>query len=91
MFQNIEVKRKNGNTIEKWEFYFSDYTLYLDRYFLGKITPPKKITTTLQYYDRTSPRDSNITKEAVPLPEDVKSEAIKIVADKITVKKWDRN
>ena len=65
--------------------------MYLDKYSFGTITPPKRIPTNVQYYDRISPRDSDITKEEVPIPEDVKAEAIKIITDKITVKRWDRN
>ena len=91
MFIRIEVQRKNQTLHQTWEFTVIDHSLYLDKYRLDEVIPPKRKGENIDYYNRLSDRDSNLHLDNVPLPEDVKEEALKQYISKITVKKWDRN
>ena len=95
MFGRIEVKRidKNpeSNIHQEWTFVLIEETLYLDLYRCDEVVPPKRKGRNIDFYNRLSQRDSNVHLEHVPLPEDVKEEALKLYVAKLSVKKWDRN
>jgi hypothetical protein len=95
MYVNITVKRIENygfirpNIHQEWTFTFIDETLYLNIYRCDEVMPPKRKGRNLIRYNRLADRDSNVTLENVPLPEDVKEEALKTFMSKISVKKWD--
>lgn len=75
------VKRKNGDIQQEWSFTLINQTLILDRY-------SQRRYETVKHYDRIYKRNNNITEEAIPLPDDVKKEALEQYISQITVKKW---
>jgi hypothetical protein len=83
------VKRNNGEIRQEWSFYLIDQTLILDRYSqLEKVAGSQRRYETVKHYDRIYKRNNNITEEAIPLPDDVKKEALEQYISQITVKKW---
>jgi hypothetical protein len=83
------VKRKNGDIQQEWSFTLINQTLILDRYSqLEKVAGSQRRYETVKHYDRKYKRNNNITEEAIPLPDDVKKEALEQYISQITVKKW---
>lgn len=83
------VKRKDGDIQQEWSFTLINQTLILDRYTqLEKVAGNQRRYETVKHYDRLYKRHNNITEAEIPLPEDVKKEALEQYISQITVKKW---
>jgi len=83
------VKRKNGDIQQEWLFTLINETLFLDTYKqLQKVVGSQRQYETVLYYNKSFKRDNNITEAEIPLPDDVKKEALEQYISQITVKKW---
>ena len=98
----VERNHPDGLQREVWRFIHidnhSDVTLYLDVYSCQsrptkrhnwKINPATRDKPS-PHYSRLNHRDSGLTLEQVPLPEDVAQEAKEQFVSGVVVKKWDR-
>lgn len=74
----------------KWLFWFhgGDTTIYLDSYHFYRRNTKRHAFKAVEWYTRLDQRNNTLKEENVPLPDDVKTAALKIFTDKITVKKW---
>lgn len=83
------VKRNNGDIQQEWYFTLIESTLILNAYKqLQKVVGSQRQYETVLYYNRSYKRENTITEEAIPLPEDVRKEALEQYISQITVKKW---
>lgn len=83
------VKQIDELTQEVWNFWFNNGNLYLDRYFLKKREDKKKrVYRNIKTYDRIFSRNNNIEEDEVPLPEEIKQEALRLFTSNIKVLKW---
>lgn len=84
---DITHSSKDGLLIERWKFYLSGTNLILNTYFKGERKTKRHSYQPLHSYNRIMSRDSTIKVDDIPLPEDVKQEAIDIIISKLEVKK----
>jgi hypothetical protein len=86
----VRVLRSTENQVSDWSFYMDDssFTLYLDTFTVSTRESRRHRFKPVTHYHRLLSRDSNIAEDAVPLPDDVKAEAIASVTDQLCVKKW---
>lgn len=83
------VKQIDELTQEVWNFCFINGNLYLDSYFIKKRENNKKrVYRCIKNYDRIYSRNNNITEDEVPLPEEIKQEALRLFTSSIKVLKW---
>jgi hypothetical protein len=93
MYYRIEIdhEAENSLTSTRWVFWFDDSTLWLDGYYEFARASKRHKFLTSRCYTRTDRRNSTMTVEEAPLPDDVKAEALKKFVDQITVQKWNKS
>lgn len=74
-------------TIEEWAFRLNDENLVLHRYTLQTKQSKRHKFITSELYHRTYPNKSTLKVEDVPLPEDIKRQALEAFVAKISVVK----
>lgn len=75
---------------KEWRFWLYNFVLFLDSYTEFKKEKGKRKFVVEKNYDRIYTRGSKIKLEDVPLPEDVKKEAIEKFSALLTVQKWEK-
>lgn len=83
----IEQESPDKLSSEIWEFIVIESKILLDSYFLYNKASKRHKPQRAGYYNRIRERDSTISKDVVPLPENIMIEALKEYVSKLTVSK----
>jgi hypothetical protein len=73
--------------LESWSFCLIDNVLVLDSYIISVKEKGKRKYKIIKQYDRLYRRDSTLTIDEVPFPEDVQIDAKNDIMNQITVSK----
>jgi hypothetical protein len=84
----VEKVQDEGLTREVWDFYFTDLTMLLDIYRYDTRLSRRHKWSNQLIYKRIMNRNSTMEEENVVIPPEVEAEVLKIIRDRITVKKW---
>ena len=89
MYNNLRIVRTapDGLSEQVWGFCLIDLIIVLDNYVVTfRATKRHKfVLDKARVYSRLSPRNSTLTVDAVPLPDDVQAEARQRIVDQVQV------
>lgn len=90
--KHIEIIRESDDTLRRsvWNFWYFDnrHAIVLDGFRMESRTSRRQKFRTDCSYNRLNMRDSTINEAAVPMPEDVISEAIAKFTFDLRVTRW---
>ena len=88
MSRHIHVTRESADCLyrEEWTFWFIGVTLVLDRYVsASRRTRRHKYTMHKPWFDRLRERGATMDPDDVPIPDDVRDEALRTIASSLNV------